>query len=354
MRAVLKAERHFPLAWMRSGTLSLVAIAGLAGSAPVAADEVADFYSGKTVTVVVASGPGGNHTIYSQVLAPYLKKYTPGNPNFVVKNLPGAGGIKAANYLYNKSPRDGSEIAILLSGTALASRLQPNAAKYNPREFQYLAGADYTRDTLVVWKKSGIKSIEDAKQKTVIIGASGRGSKTYVVPTLANAMLGTKFKVVTGYPGIPAIELAMERGEVQGRVGVWASVKNTRPHWIKDDLINHLFVADTEREPELPDVPTLAELVSSPKNRKVVELITGNGVFGRAWLAPPAVPEARLASLRTAFEKSLADPAFLAEAKERKMAIQVVPWKKLEAAVVRIADADDDTVAAARELLGKK
>lgn len=318
---------------------------------PAAAQSVADFYRGKVVSIIVASGPGANHTYYSQLLAPYLRKQVPGNPDFIIKNMGGAGGMVAANYAFNRSPKDGTELALLLGDMPLASRLQSDFAKYDAKAFQYLGGAEYTRDTLAIFNSTGVKTIEEARQKEVVIGASGRGSKTYVIPALANTMLGTKFKIVTGYPGMNEVEMAMERNEVQGRLGVWASMKNIRPHWIAKDIVTHLFVADVEPEPELPGVPTLLQLMKSDEDRKIVEFLTGNGILGRAWLAPPGVPQERIDALRAAFWRALHDPEFVAAAKARSMELSQVSWQKLQAAAATIADADDETVARARDLL---
>lgn len=336
-----------------AAALTGAAVAALAPAAG-ASDGVAAFYKDATVTILVGGSPGGNHNHYSSLLHPFVKKYLPGAPTIIVTNMPGAGGTKAANFLYNVAPKDGSTIGIVLADTPSASRLRATGVRYDPRKFQYLAGADRTVETLAVWKSSGVHTVEDAKKKEVLIGASGKSSKTYIIPSMMNAILGTKFKVIAGYQGMTQVELAMERGEVQGRHGVWASMKSMHPDWVKKDRVSHLVVADLKREKELAHVPLLAELAPNAKDRKVLELISGNAMLGRCWLAPPNVPGDRVAALRDAFWKALHDPEMLAQAKKRNMPITPIAWQELQERAAQIADTDDAVIARARQLLGLK
>jgi tripartite-type tricarboxylate transporter receptor subunit TctC len=333
----------------------LLWLAGSVGAiAPASADTVADFYRETTVTILVGGSAGGNHNHYSSLLHPFVKKYLAGHPTIIVKNMPGAGGTKAANYLYNVAPKDGSVIGIVLADTPSASRLRATGVRYDPKKFQYIAGADRTVETLAVWKSTGVLTVEDARKKEVLIGSSGKSSKTYVIPTLMNAILGTKFKVIVGYKGMTQVELAMERGELEGRHGVWASMKSIHPDWVAQDRVAHLIVADLKREKELPGVPLLVELAPNEKDRKVLELISGNAMLGRCWLAPPGVPADRVAALRDSFWKALHDPEMLARAKSRKMPITPIAWQELQERAAQIADTDDSVFARARELLGLK
>lgn len=337
----------------RSGAvLALVFLLGGVSPPSALADAVADFYQGRAVTIVVAAGPGGNHTKYSQFLASYLKKYTPGHPNFVTQNMGGAGGTKAANYLYNSAPRDGSYIGILLSDTPFASRLRATGVKYDPRKFHYLGGADRTRSAFVVWRKTGIESLEDVKAKRVVLGSTGKGSQTYTVPTIVNAVMGTKFKVITGYRGMGGIYLAMERDEVEGFQAVWASIPSLKPHWVEKNLVNVLAANSLDKLPGKPDVPLLKDLVSNPNDKKILGLIGGNGILGRCWLAPPGVPAARVSALRKAFWMALNDPAARADTLKRRMTWDPVPWQDLQAQVGRIGAADKAVIDRMRVALG--
>lgn len=331
-------------------------LAGLSAAlaAPASADAVGDFYRGRTITIVVAAGPGGNHTKYSQFLAPFLKKYMPGNPSFVTQNMGGAGGTKAANHLYNSASQDGTTIGILLSDTAFASRLRTTGVKYDPGHFHYLGGADTTRSAFIVWKRTGITSLADVKNKTFIMGATGKGSQTYTVPTIVNAILGTKFKTILGYRGMGGIYLAMERGEVDGFQSVWGSILSLRPQWIKEDRVNLLAANSLDPLPGHPNVPLLKDLMTDPEDKKIAILVAGNGVLGRSWLAPPRVPADRVAALRSAFAKALNDPAAKTGAKKRRMKWAPVSWRKLQDQVEYIVSADAAVYDRLRAIFKKK
>ncbi len=333
---------------------ALAVTLAVGGVSPASADAVADFYRGKTVKIIVAAGPGGNHTRYSLLLSPFLQKYMPGNPKFIIQNMGGAGGTKAANSLSNSAPQDGSYIGILLSDTPMASRLRAVGVKYNPKHFKYLGGADYTRSMITVMKRSGVKTIAEARTKQVVFGSTGKGSQTYTIPTTVNAILGTKFKVITGYRGMNGVDGALDQGEVDGRAGVYASIVAIRPQWIENNLITHLGVADLEPNPDMPDVPLLIDMATNEDDKAVMRLIFGSGVIGRAWLAPPGVPADRVKALRAAFAKTLNDPETAKAAKKRRMHWDPQPWQKLQAAATRIADTDDKVIANARKALGLK
>ncbi|MDE0794614.1 MAG: hypothetical protein OSB76_03100 [Alphaproteobacteria bacterium] len=330
--------------------VATLAIAGFA--APAAADAVADFYKGKTITVVVAAGPGGGHTKYTQYLAPYLEKYIPGGPTVIVQNMGGAGGTKAANFLYTRGRKDGTMIGILLSDTPLASRLRTTGVKYVANQFQFLGGADQPRSAFVVYKSTGITSIDDAKKNQVILGSTGKGSQTYVVPTLVNSMLGTKFKVITGYRGMGGIYLAMDKAEVKGFQSSWSGMKIARPHWI--EKVNVIAVNAHTPLTDRPDVPLLKDLVTDPNDKKVAELMAGNMILGRGWLAPPGVPADRVAALRMAFEKSFADSKAMAGAKQRKMTWESAKWQDMQAAAERITNVDQAIIDRMQAALGLK
>jgi len=340
---------------MRQGArLSAAAVAAFIVSVSAGtafADAVADFYNKKTVTIIVAAGPGGNHSNYSLLFAPYWKKYMPGHPTFIIQNMGGAGGTKAANYLYNSVPKDGSHIGILLSDTPLAARIRSTGVKYDPSKFNFLGGADWTRSMITVFKGHGVNSMDDAKKKEVICGSSGKGSQTYMFPKLANYFLGTKFKVITGYQGMNAVDAALDRGEVFCRAGVYESIVAIRPQWLTEKKVVHLGAADLERLPDEPNIPTLIEMVKDEDAKAVLTLFFSGGVIGRAWLTPPGVPSDRLAALRDAFSKAFNDPEAAASMKKRKMHHEPVPWQKQQETVQRIMAAPDRLFAIARTAL---
>jgi tripartite-type tricarboxylate transporter receptor subunit TctC len=334
----------------------LLAAAALVASAPIApvsADAISDFYTGRNVTVVIAAGPGGGHTKYTQLLAPYLKKHMPGHPNFVVQNMGGAGGTKAANYLYNRAAQDGSAIGILLSDTPAASRLRTTGVKYVANDFHFLGGADGPRSAFVVWKSAGVNSLADVRKKQVILGSTGKGSQTFVLPTLANKMLGTKFKVITGYRGMGGIYLAMDQKEVQGFQSSWSAVGFLRPHWIKGNLVVPIAANAVDPIPGLPNVPLLKDLVTDPMHKKIAHLLGGNSIIGRGWLAPPRVPAERVAALRAAFKKALHDPDVIADAGKRRMDWNPVPWQRMQAHAKLISETDNSLFVTMRKMLKK-
>jgi tripartite-type tricarboxylate transporter receptor subunit TctC len=336
---------------LTAGAAALVA--GLSAQ-PAAADAVADFYKGKTVTIIVAAGPGGNHSNYSLLLAPYWKKYMPGNPTFIIQNMGGAGGTKAANFLATAAPQDGSNIGILLSDTPLAARVRATGVKYDPSKFHYLGGADWTRSMVSVLTTTGVKSIEDAKKKEIICGSSGKGSQTFMIPMLANHFLGTKFKVITGYRGMNAVDAAVDQGEVACRAGVYASIVAIRPHWLTENKVVHIAAADLERLPQHPDIPTMIEMTDDADAKTVLKMFFSGGILGRAWLAPPGVPADRVAALRGAFLKSFNDPKAIEEMKQRKMDRDPVTWQKQQETVEAIMAAPERLFDIARTALGIK
>ena len=323
-----------------SATISALALCGAvatsAGSA--SADPIADFYKGKTVTIIVAAGAGGNYSNYSLLFPPYWKKDPPGHPTFIIKNMGGAGGTRAANYLANSAPNDGTFIGILESTTPLNARLRATGVKYDPGKFHYLGGADNTRSMFTVMTSAGIKTMEEAKTKQAICGATGKGSTTFVTPSVVNYFLGTKFKIITGYRGMKGVNSALEKGEVNCRAAVFASIENSRPHWIEKKMIVNLAAIDVERHPDYPQVPTLLELAKTPDAKAVLTLMSSNGVFGRAWVAPPKVPMARVTALREAFWKAFNDPEAQAAMRARKMRYDPVRWEVQQKTLEKVAN----------------
>ncbi len=333
----------------------IAACATLAGFSSVGnANDVAKFYKGKQVSIVVAARAGGGHHKYSLFIARFMKKHTPGNPTFITQNMGGAGGTKAANYLYNRAAKDGTAIGILLSDTPFASRMRTTGVKYVANNFHYLGGVDKPQGAFVVLKRAGIKTMEDAKKKSVVFASTGKGSQTYILPKLANSMIGTKFKIVTGYRGMAGVYKALDGKEADGFQSGWSSVQLIRPHWLADDRIVVLAANSLSRLKDAPNAPTFRDLVKNPLDRKIVELISNNDVIGRAWIAPPGIPKDRLKALRTAFKKMATDPEAIAAAKKRKMDWNYVDWKPQQAHAKGITNADDKLFKRVRALINQK
>lgn len=343
---------------MKSRVLALAlagaALVGSIGPQRAAADGVADFYRNGTISVIMAGSAGGIHAIYTQLVTPYVRKYMPGSPAIVINYQTGAGGIIAANHLYNLSPKDGSAIGVLLPEMPLTARLGTQGVKYDPAKFLYIAGGDVTNSTITLMKSAGISSIAEAREKVAVLSAGGPGSQTFVTPMAANLVLGTKFKVVAGYNGLAAIDLAVDKGEAHGRSGSWGSIKATRPQWLSQDLVVHLAVIGPDREPDLPNVPLLTEFATNASDRTVLDLISDNAVLGRAWLAPPGVPADRIAALREAFGKALNDPELQAEARAKNLDLRPVGWQKLTEVVERTMRAEQAPVDRLKSIMERK
>jgi len=332
-----------------SAALTLAAMTSIASAR---ADTVADFYRDKTITLVSAGEAGGAHGTYAQLITAHIKKHIPGNPNVVIQYMLGAGGNQAPNYLYNVAPRDGTVIGLPLQDLIFNARIGVHAVKYDPDAAHYLGGADVTRTTVSVMKASGILTLEDARRNEVLMGATGKSGQTYIIPVLLNRMLGTRFRVVTGYQGINFIHLAMERGELHGSAASWPTIAAAKKGWVEKGLIGNLITIAMEREPDLPDVPALAEVVTSAEDRALIPLLAGSAALGRAWAAFGDIPPDRLAALREAWAKTMADEAFRAEAAARGLALNPVPWQAQQALAAQILATPDASVARLKGILG--
>jgi hypothetical protein len=335
---------------MRSTSLILAAVA--LGCAPARADAVADFYKDKTIALVSAGGAGGAHGTYAQLLVQHFRKHVPGNPNVVIQYMAGAGGNLAPNYLHNVAPKDGTVIGHPLQDLIFNARIGIAAVKYDAAKVHYLGGADVTRTTVSIWRASGIATLGDARKRDVLMGASGKSGQTYIIPVTLNAVLGTRFKPVVGYGNINLINLAMERGEVHGQAASWPTIASTKREWVEKNLIVNLVTVAMEREPQLPQVPALAELVKSKDDFLLIRLLAASAALGRAWIAYGDVPPDRLAALRDAYARTLADPAFLADAKRLGLPINPVRWQDQQTIAAEILATPDAAVARLKKILG--
>jgi tripartite-type tricarboxylate transporter receptor subunit TctC len=310
------------------------------------AEDVAAFYAGKQISFIAPTSPGGGFDLYSRLFAEAVRKYIPGQPSVIVQNMPGAGGMRAAGYMFNVAPKDGTVIGMPLSNIPLSEALEPENAHYKSAKFSWIGTITPETDVLAVFKTSGIASIDDARRRQVIVGATGKLGLLALNANLVNALLGTKFKVVTGYPSGNEVNLAMEGREVLGRTNQWTSWKSQRPEWIKDGKLNYLLQIGS-RESELPDVPVFLDLVKTPKDQAMVRLLQSNQVVGRSIYAPPGLPYDRLAALRQAFEKTVRDPGFVANINAVGLRVQPLPGESLEQ---EIANSMKNADEAARDL----
>jgi tripartite-type tricarboxylate transporter receptor subunit TctC len=292
----------------------------LAGAAQ---DQVADFYKGRQVTVVVGYGPGGSASFYAQALAHHVGRYLPGNPSVVVQHVPGAGGLLAANSIYNIVPRDGTVLAITGRTVGIEPLIGNSNAKFDGRKFNWIGTANVEYTTCLSWHTSPVKTLQDAMTKVLVVGGTGADATDVVFPKAVNKLVGTKLKIVVGYQSSAEMNLAMERGELEGNCGLgWTIVKRRKPEWLRERKINILFQMALRKHPDLPDVPLISDSTRTPEDRQVFDFLFAPQEMGRPFFAPPGVPPERVRALRDAFERALKDPAFLAEADKLGLEVQ--------------------------------
>jgi tripartite-type tricarboxylate transporter receptor subunit TctC len=299
-------------------------IAAVCGS-PAFAQTPAEFYKGKNVEIQVNVSVGGGYDLYARMIARHLGRHIPGNPIIIVQNMPGGGGMRLANWLHSVAPKDGTVFGAIARATAFEPLLGNKGAQYDGREFNYIGSANDEVSVCVAWYTSGVKTFEDARKKELVVGSGGTADDTYQYPALLNNMFGAKFKMVSGYPGGNDINLAMERGETQGRCSIpWSTVKATRRFWIDEHKVSLLMQYSLSKHPDLPNVPLVMDLAQNDEQRNILKLIFGRQVMGRPFAAPPGVPKDRADALRKAFADTMVDPAFLAEAEKAKLEITPV------------------------------
>ncbi len=315
----------------------------------------AEFYEGKVATIIVGFTPGGTYDQMARLYARHMPRFLPGKPTIVVQNMPGAGSLVATTHLANTAVRDGTVLGVVGGGTVWESILGNPQARYDPKTFNWIGGKSRDNITCLVWHTSPIRTIADAMASEVIVGATGPGSRTMTFPKALNDLVGTKFKIVAGYPGGNEITMALEKGEVGGYCG-WAlgSLKQRAPQWYDEKKVRFLVQFASARDKDLQDVPLAVDLAKTPAHRDIMEFLTSDAVLAWTLLAPPGVPGERVALLRQAFEAMLRDPAVLAEAEREKLEIDPVPGTELQALVERLARTPPTTLEAIKQINGGK
>jgi tripartite-type tricarboxylate transporter receptor subunit TctC len=349
---------------LRSAAMAVVALAALAlalGQAGARADPVEDFYKGRQLTLIVGYGPGGGYDVFARLLARHLGRYIPGNPNIIVQNMPGAGSLRAANYLYNVAPKDGTVIGLVARDMPLLGLLGNNlAVQYDPRKFTWLgSSSSFANDAyvLIVRKDAPVKTIEDVRRTggpELLLGGTAEGATGGDVPKILRDALGFHIKQVLGYRDTAAIFLAMERGEVMGRTTDLSAIRSTRPNWLKPDSDFHLLVAFARltRHPDFPDVPTARELATTDAARALIEFTeTPLLTMARPFAAPPGIPPDRAQALRTAFAAAHRDPRYIADAAHVGVEISPVTAEQLMTSLDKMAAAPPQILNYVRKLL---
>lgn len=337
-------------AFVAAVLLALVALTPL----PAAAQT--DFYKGKTVELIISTGAGGGLDTNGRIVARHLGNHIPGNPTIVAKNMPGAGHIRAANYVFNQAPKDGTTIGTFIPIFVMAQVLgRSKSIQFNPADFQWLVSTSSSNSTVYVWHTTGVKTLEDAMQRQLLMGGTGVGSYTVIYPTVLNSVLGTKFKLVTGYPSTTEIAIAMERGEVQGRAGNnFNSLISEHGEWLKSGKINLLAQVGLERDRGFPKLPLITEFAKTDEQRSILRFFSTDIVIGRPFVTSPGVPAERVALLRKALDSLLKDPAFLEDARKASIDIQPVGGVPIQKIVADFMNTPANIVAKAKAAMEPK
>lgn len=334
--------------------LALCASLGLAGQRPAAAETPAEFYKGKTISMVVQTTTGNDYDNRGRLFARWMGDLLPGKPTIVARNMPGAGGVVATNWLAKVAPRDGTVISMLMQTASVNQALGMAQVQYDVRDLGWIGNTSDTPSVVTVWHTAGVKTVEEAKQKEIVLGGTV-GTASVIYPNVLNELVGTKFKIVTGYPGGNQINLAMETGEVQGRgSNSWSSWKSTRPEWVAEKKIFNLVQIALKRAPDLQDVPLMFELAQNDFDRAVLRFLSADTAIARAMVTTPGVPADRLAALRKAFDDAMKLPGLVEEAKKLQMDIAWLGGEESHAVAKSIIEADPKVIARAKAIIGAK
>jgi len=314
-----------------AGIWVAIAVTAAALASPGHAQTVAEFYRGKTIALEIGSSVGGGYDTHGRLLARHMSKYIPGNPSIVSRNVEGAGGLRMANLFYNAAPRDGTVIGIMYRSIAFEPLFGNRSAHFDASKFAWIGSASNEVSVCVAWHTTGITSINDLLTRELLVGSTGPGADTHQFSRIINGVLGTKMIIINGYPGGNEIVLAMERGEVGGRCGwSWSSLKATRMRWVSDKKVAIFLQMALTKHAQLPNVPLILDLARTDEQREIVKLVFARQVVAWPYVAPPGVPEERIAALRTAFMETMKDKEFLAEADKAKLEINPVSGEEIE------------------------
>ena len=329
---------------------ALMLIACCVGAAtPLSAQSPADFYKGKQIRMVVSTEPGQDYDTWARLVARHMRQYVPGNPPFVIENMPGAGSLIAANYLYNKAAQDGTTLGMVSRNIPnYALMRQPNA-NYDPLKFNWIGSPEITHRGCYARSDSGIKSPEDLFVRELVVGGDGAGTALTETPLLLKNLLGMKFKLIDGYKGATAVVLAMERGELEGICQTTSAFQGSAQHLLDDGTFRILFTTEPEPVPELK-VPTIFAYAKTDEERKILEVHASSLELGRPILAPPNVPADRVAALRQAFDAAMRDPALLEEARQMKLTVEARSGEAITAAIRTVAELPPELVAKAARM----
>ncbi len=327
---------------------AILGLCALGLTGPVIAQESFD----KPITINVAGTSGGGLDLVARLLSRHLGRHVPGKPNVIVQNMPGAGGIRAANYLADSAPRDGSVWAVFAGGPIIEPLIGARNPGYDMSKFNWIGATTKDFGLCVAIGTSGFKTVEDARAREMVVAGTGAGSETDTYPIVLNEVLKTKFKLITGYLGTKETIMAMENGEAHGRCSfALSAIKITRPEWLRDKKLNILFQLAMEKSPELPDAPLVFDYLDNEADRQLMELMVATKAIALPFAAPPGVPSARLETLRRAFDATVKDPEFLADAKKMLLDSDPTTGEETQKIIAKLYQTPPDVVERAKKLL---
>jgi len=335
--------------WLLFAGMCLVATAEVA---PSQAQDVEGFYRGKQIAILVGSAAGSGYDLYARLLARHMGRHLAGNPTVIVQDMPGGGGLTAVNHLYNVAAKDGTVIGAVQRGATIAPLIQPEGVKYDVAKLAWLGSTNSETGVLAVWHTAPQQTIQDVMKTELLIGGSGPATDSETFPRVYNKTIGTRLRIISGYESTAPILLAMERGEVQG-IGnsSWSNWTTSYAHYLEEKQVRILLQAGLQKHPDLSGVPMALDLARGPAERQILELYLASNTIGRPFVAPPGLPEARVAALRAAFDQSMRDPDLLAEAAKEKLDISALDGAYIQATLQRLFATPPDVVEAARKAI---
>ena len=334
--------------------LGVLMIAGAGLDAGAVAQPVAEFYRGKSITMLIGYTSGGGYDIYARVLSRHMGRHLPGNPSIVPQNMPGAGSLRLANFLYNAAPWDGTTIGMIGRGLAVEPLIGASATQYDGRKFTWLGSGSDQVSLCVTWHTSPVKSWDDMRVRPFRVAGEGSGSDPDMFAIMLKNLMGVRLRIVSGYPGGAEMNLAMERGEVDGRCGwSWTSIKITHPDWVTEKRINLLLQMALQKSADIPQVPLVMDLATNDRQRQILKLLLSRQQMGWPFLAPPGLPADRAQALRRAFDETMTDPDFLAEAKERQLEVNPMSGAAIDKLVRELYETASDVTGATKAVIAE-
>ena len=351
----VRGDDRLFIRWRTTASLwsLLSACAALLAPTSAMADPIVDFYHGKTINLFVSFPPGGGYDIYARILVPYFSRHIPGNPSIVVKNMEGGSGVKAASYMTTITPQDGTSLGLFLD-TLTLGKVLGGPGEFDPVKLVWIGRVVSTATVSMVWHTSAAQSVEAAKRQPIIMAASVPSNSSSFIPTALNDLIGTKFKIVRGFPGSPPMALAMERGEVDAIGGMsWEAIQLTKPDWLTEHKARVLYAHGAQRMKELPNDPGLLDFAVDEKSRRILALLGGGPDIGRSIVAEPGIPPERAGALRKAFSETMADPEFVTDMHKRNLEVEPLTGDEVQKIVAAAVATPRDLVEQASRYAGQ-